>query len=67
MDAGGDEVPRWRKSTRSSTSNCVEVAPQCESILMRDSKDPGGPRLTFDRASFADFIKGVRDGEFDLP
>ena len=66
MDARDDEVPRWRKSTRSTSGACVEVAPQRESILMRDSKDPDGPRLTFDRESFAAFIAGVRNGEFDL-
>ena len=65
MDARDDEVPTWRKSTRSATSSCVEVAPVREAVLMRDSKDPDGPRLAFDRDSFATFIAGVRAGEFD--
>jgi hypothetical protein len=65
-DARDDEVPRWRKSTRSTSGACVEIAPRPESILMRDSKDPDGPRLSFDRAAFATFIAGVQAGEFDL-
>ncbi len=64
MDAR-DEVPLWRKSSRSTSGACVEVAPQLGSILIRDSKDPQGPVLTFGRESFAAFISGVAAGEFD--
>ena len=59
-------MPRWRKSTRSTSGACVEVAPQPGAILVRDSKDPDGAILTFDRAVFAAFIDGVTHGEFDL-
>jgi hypothetical protein len=65
MDALG-EVPKWRKSKRSSSGNCVEVQPHPQVILVRDSKNPAGAILTFDRAAFADFLTGVRNGEFDL-
>jgi hypothetical protein len=61
-----EEAPRWRTSTRSSGGSCVEVAPQRETILVRDSKDRGGPILAFDRQVFAAFIDGVTHGEFDL-
>jgi hypothetical protein len=37
-----------------------------DTILVRDSKDRGGPVLTFDRAVFAAFIDGVTRGEFDV-
>jgi uncharacterized protein DUF397 len=62
---GRATAPAWRKSTRSSTGSCVEVAPMPDTILVRDSKDRGGPVLTFDRAVFAAFIDGVTRGEFD--
>lgn len=65
MDTLG-EVPKWRKSKRSSSGNCVEVQPRPQVILVRDSKNPDGAILAFDRAAFADFLTGVRDGEFDL-
>jgi Domain of unknown function (DUF397) len=61
-----DETPKWRKSSRSSSGACVEVAPRRDTILVRDSKDPDGAMLTFDRAAFAAFIDGVTGGEFDL-
>jgi hypothetical protein len=63
---GRATAPAWRKSTRSSSNGCVEVAPMPDTILVRDSKDRNGPVLAFDRAVFAAFIDGVTHGEFDL-
>ena len=39
----------WRKSSYSGANggNCVEVADGPGSVLVRDSKDPDGPRLAF--------------------
>jgi hypothetical protein len=63
---GRESAPAWRKSTRSSSGACVEVAPRRDTILVRDSKDPEGAILSFDRSVFAAFIDGVTRGEFDL-
>ncbi|MBW6439965.1 DUF397 domain-containing protein [Actinoplanes hulinensis] len=60
-------APRWRKSSYSSSGACVEVAPLPRRILVRDSKNPEGAVLSFDRESFAAFIAGVAGGEFDHP
>lgn len=58
---------RWRTSSRSQTSNCVEVAPLGAGIAvaLRDSKDRSGPVLVFDRARWADFVSGAKAGIFD--
>jgi hypothetical protein len=58
----------WRKSSRSASSgNCVEVAANVPGVVaVRDSKDPGGPKLTFAPAGWDAFTAAVRDGEFDL-
>ena len=59
----------WRKSTRSQTSNCVEVAPLGSgpaTVALRDSKDRGGPVLLFNRAGWLGFIAGAKNGQFDL-
>jgi hypothetical protein len=45
----------------------VEVARDLPSIVaVRDTKDPGGPRLIFSPAEWEAFTAGVRDGEFDV-
>ncbi|MEQ4301643.1 DUF397 domain-containing protein [Plantactinospora sp. B6F1] len=47
----------WRKSTRSGSSgNCVEVATAPRVVMVRDSKDQGGPVLTFTSAAWCAFI-----------
>ncbi|MFE9205702.1 DUF397 domain-containing protein [Micromonospora sp. NPDC006431] len=59
----------WRKSTRSQTSNCVEVAPLRTgpaAVALRDSKDRSGPVLLFNRAGWLGFIAGAKNGQFSL-
>ncbi|MFK3985775.1 DUF397 domain-containing protein [Micromonospora sp. NPDC050397] len=47
----------WRKSSRSgSDTNCVEIAELPHTIAVRDSKDPGGPVLTFKHSEWASFL-----------
>ncbi|MBL7259074.1 DUF397 domain-containing protein [Paractinoplanes lichenicola] len=59
---------RWRKATRSGQSgNCVEVATNLSDVVpVRDTKDRDGGTLTFTPDAWADFIAGVKAGEFDL-
>ncbi len=49
----------------SGGTNCVEVAFADESILLRHSKEPAGPVLSFTHSEWAAFLAGVRRGEFD--
>jgi hypothetical protein len=57
----------WRKSTRSGTSSCVEVAFVGDQVAVRDSKDRNGKVLLFTPNEWQVFISSVRDGEFELP
>ncbi|MEU0516726.1 DUF397 domain-containing protein [Streptosporangium sp. NPDC006007] len=57
----------WRKASLSSAEgqNCVEVAAlPGGGQAVRDSKNPGGPVLTFTPGEWNAFISGVKDGEF---
>lgn len=70
----------WRKASRSSGNggNCVEVvqapnesvvAPHKQglgpAVLVRDSKDPQGPVLSFTESEWEHFIEAIKAGEFD--
>lgn len=68
----------WFKSTRSAAaSHCVETAfgraygqafgrdlCQVGDVHVRDSKNRRGGVLSFDSATWIDFISGVKSGEF---
>ena len=57
----------WKKSSRSASSNCVEIRrTENNSVQVRDSKNPGGPILTFTRTQWNAFIINTKDGEFNL-
>lgn len=57
----------FRASSRCSKGACVEVAPLPDGgAVVRDSKDRTRQPLTFDSHEWADFVAGVRRGEFDF-
>lgn len=57
----------WRKSSHSNSVGCLELAANGDSVLVRDSKDRGGPELSFSLLEWHQFVAGARRGEFDLP
>lgn len=59
---------RFKKSSYSAVGNCVEVAITLidRTVVVRDSKDPNGPRLTYTAEEWEAFIAGVKNGEFDV-
>jgi len=53
----------WRKSSYSAGNggDCVEVArTPPAAVAVRDSKDPGGPKLIFTAADWAAFTESIR-------
>ena len=57
----------FRKASASATNGCcVEVGACACRVLVRDSKDPDGPVLSFTRAEWSAFLAGCKAGEFDL-
>lgn len=67
MAEGTDAAdPRWHKSSFSQPNDaCVEVSVGAGRVAIRDTKDRGGPVLSFPRAQWRAFLDGVRAGEFD--
>jgi hypothetical protein len=59
----------WVKSSYSNGQGgeCVEWAPEhavaTGEFLVRDSKDPSGPALTFSAGAWGAFVAGLKTGE----
>lgn len=57
----------WHKSSHSNggsdQTSCVEVASLPGLVAVRDSKDPSGPALTFDRPAWRAFLDTLRTGD----
>jgi uncharacterized protein DUF397 len=56
----------WRRGSRCESGACIEVACVDDEFMIRDSKKPGGPILTFSRAEWQTFVAGVNGGDFDF-
>jgi hypothetical protein len=56
--------PQYRKSSRCSGGNCVEVARDGDRYLIRDSKHPEVAPLRFTADEWAAFTGAVQRGEF---
>lgn len=57
----------WRKSARSGDNGaCVEVRRVEDTVQVRDSKDRGGPVLSFTLGEWEAMLAGTKAGEFDL-
>ena len=57
----------WRTSSYSNTQggSCVEVVDGIPGIVpLRDSKNPEGPALIFQAATWTSFVQAVKRGEF---
>ena len=56
----------WKKSTASANNpQCVEVAFAGQSVLVRNSRQPDGPMLSFTVPEWIAFLIGVGNGEFE--
>ena len=58
------ESPQWRKSSKCTGGNCVEVAKVDGHYLVRDSKNPQSAAHSFTEAEWTAFVAGVKADEF---
>ncbi|MEU5993519.1 DUF397 domain-containing protein [Spirillospora sp. NPDC047418] len=54
---------KWRKSSRSSGNggDCVELARIADTVAIRDSKDPEGPKLLLTPRSLRDLTRALKN------
>jgi hypothetical protein len=57
-----DSETIWRKAKRSNDSGdaCVEPALVANLVAIRDSKDPGGPKVALSRREFSRLADALR-------
>lgn len=52
----------WRTSTRClNESDCIQLADNAGAVLVRDSADPDGPRLTLTRETLAALLDAIKE------
>ncbi|MBO2448713.1 DUF397 domain-containing protein [Actinomadura barringtoniae] len=53
----------WRKASRSNDTGgaCVELASLGKAVAVRDSKDPEGPYLAFERSDFGALVHRLKN------
>ena len=57
----------WRTSSFSQSAECVQAAFLPDGgVALRHSRDPDGSVLLYTRGEWDAFLKGAKDGEFDL-
>jgi len=54
----------WRRPRGCANSECVEVAALAGEVAMRSSQSPD-VLLTFTKAEWGEFLRGVKAGDFD--
>jgi hypothetical protein len=62
---GSDDGGRVEVSATADTATAPHKANEDLLVLVRDSKDPDGPKLAFTTAEWDAFLAGAKDGEFD--
>ncbi len=65
MEPRRSTTMQWRKSSRSVTGECTEVASDGRAVFVRDSKDRHGSVLSFSTFAWRMFLATVKEETFE--
>lgn len=55
----------WHTALSCESGACVQVAVDDHSILIGNSRQPSGPVLEYTRDEWHQFVRGIKNGDFD--
>jgi hypothetical protein len=55
----------WRRALNCDGGGCVMIAVHGQTVLIGDSKSPGGPVLSYSAEEWQTFLTGAKNGDFD--
>jgi predicted secreted Zn-dependent protease len=61
----GNNNLTWRTAHSCDGGACVQVAADRDIILIRNSRQPGGPLLEYTTQEWHEFVSGIKKGDFD--
>jgi predicted secreted Zn-dependent protease len=61
----GNNSLTWHTALSCDGGACVEVAADRDTVLIRNSRQPGGPLLEYTPEEWHEFVSGVKKGDFD--
>lgn len=65
MSSNGAERPAWRRASFCVNTECVEVGQRDDLIIVRDSSQPEGSRLSYRIGQWRSFVRECKVGAFD--
>jgi hypothetical protein len=65
VDPSSPDGLTWRISRHCNGGTCIRVASSGNVVFVGDSKDPGGPVLSYTKNEWRGFVAGIKRGDYD--
>jgi hypothetical protein len=65
VDPASPDGLTWRTSRYCNGGDCIRVASDGNVVYVGDSKDPGGPVLSYTKDEWRSFVARIKRGAYD--